>query len=74
MIEQRKGKVGLEVLESGGRRKMEEEEEGEGRWNRTSWPRKATSSKRCQSWGIEYCSGKSAQSRHAAYKYWDRVA
>lgn len=57
MIGQWKGKVGLEVLESGGRegerRIRMEEKEVEGRWRKTTWPREATSNKGSHSWGIE---------------------
>ena len=59
MFGQRKGKVGLEVLEDEGREEGEEEdrkdeeEDMEGRWSRTTWPGEATSSKGSHSWGIE---------------------
>lgn len=43
-IGQWRGKVGLEVLESGGRVRDEEEEAG-GRWSRTTWPEEAETSK-----------------------------
>jgi hypothetical protein len=44
------------------RRKMEEEEM-EGRWSRTTRPGEAARSKGSHSWGIEYYTVKSAQSR-----------
>ena len=47
--------------------------EVEGRWRRTTWPGEAASSKGSESWEIEQCSGKSARSRHAAYKYCNSV-
>lgn len=55
MIRQWKEKVGLEVLESGGKVRWRgmEEEVVEGRWSRTTWPGEASSSKGSHSWGIE---------------------
>ena len=54
MIGPWKGKVGLGVLESGVREGKRggrtEEEEVEGRWSRTTWPREASGSKESHSW------------------------
>lgn len=55
MIDQCKGMVGLEVLESRGRVRREEgkmeKEEVEGQWSRTTWPGEVTSSKESHSSG-----------------------
>ena len=48
-----------------------EEEQVEGRWSRTTRPGEAASSKGPHSRGRELCSGKCAQSRGAAYKYYN---
>lgn len=58
MVGQWKGKVGPEVLESGGRvgneggRKMKEEEV-ERKWSRTTWPGESANSKGSHDWGRE---------------------
>ena len=78
MIGHWKGKVGLEVLErerggggEGDETEKTEEEKVEGRWSRTTRPGEAASSKGPHSRGRELCSGKCAQSRGAAYKYYN---
>jgi len=76
------GKVGLEIIERGkrGRKRDKGGNRGEGgRWrrgggrkreqNHVAW--RSHSNKGSHSWGIEQCSGESAQSRSAAYKYWN---
>lgn len=75
MIGQWKEIVELEALESKreeGKRKMEEEA-AEEIWSKTILLRQATNSKGCHSWDIEYYSGISAQSRHAASKYYTEL-
>jgi len=62
-----KGKVELKSLMLGveGEKGMTEEEV-EGKWSRSTRSGETTSYKGSHSWGIEQCSGRSAQSRHTA--------
>jgi hypothetical protein len=79
VIGQCKEKVALGVLDRGerkeeerqGRKRRTEKEEVEGRWSNSMWPGGTATNKGFHSWGIQECSGVSAQSRCVVYKYYN---
>jgi hypothetical protein len=70
VVERKGGAGGFREGERGRRReKKMKEDKVDGRWSKNTRPGEATSSKGSHSWGIQYCSGRSAQYSCADYKY-----